>query len=82
MLREYIVGKRVGFVYFFCLRKGEAGVVGEEEDGETGQFQPFHCRNPTQVPHSLLSAMQPESATVIPSIHGACSRITYNSTVS
>lgn len=66
MLHEYLVSKRVGFGFFLYLRKDEAGVVGEEEDGGTGLFQPFHCRNPTQVPRSLPSAMQPETATVIP----------------
>ena len=39
--------KGLVLLIFFCLRKDEAGVVGEVEDGGNGQFQPFHCRTPT-----------------------------------
>lgn len=54
------------FFFSFYLRKGDDGVVVEDEDGRTGQSQPFHCRNPAQVSHSLHhSAMEPEAVIVI-----------------
>lgn len=42
-------------------------MVGEVEDGGNRQLSPFHCRNPTQVPHLLPTDTQPETAIVIPS---------------
>lgn len=51
MPNESTVAKRVVFVYFFYLRKSESDVVGEVEAGGNRRLQPFHGRNPSQVPH-------------------------------